>query len=123
MAFGAVEHPLVYEVNARCWLRALTERHGRPIHFGNVPEEEFEFWRGLDFTHVWMMGVWTTGPRSREVFLRQPDTAGRLKEVLPDWREEDVAGSPYAIAAYQVPAALGGGAGLRTFREQLHRRG
>jgi glycosidase len=123
MASDVVEHPLVYEVNARCWLRDLTARHGRPIKLGNVPDEEFEGWRQLGFTHIWMMGVWTTGPRSRDVFLRQPDTAGRLNVVLPDWREEDVAGSPYALEAYRVPDSLGGDAGLRAFREQLHRHG
>jgi glycosidase len=121
MASGFIEHPLVYELNARCWLRALTARHGRRIELGDVPEEEFDSWRRLGFTHIWMMGVWTTGPRSRDVFLRQPDTAGRLKVILPDWREEDVAGSPYAIAAYRVPDSLGADAGLRAFREQLHR--
>jgi glycosidase len=121
MASGALDHPLVYELNARCWLRALTARHGRRIQLGDVPREEFELWRQLGFTHIWMMGVWTTGPRSRDVFLRQPDTAGWLMAILPDWREEDVAGSPYAIAAYRVPDLLGGDAGLRAFREQLHR--
>src|SRR5262245_13135696 len=123
MTPGVFAHPLVSEINARCWLRDLSERRGRPVHFGNVPEEEFEFWRRLGFTHVWRMGVWTTGPRSREVFLRQPDTPGSLKAVLPDWRGEDVAGSPYAIAAYRVPDSLGGDAGLRAFRENLHRHG
>jgi hypothetical protein len=119
----AVAHPLVFEINARCWLRELSARHGRTIQLGDVPQEEFESWRRLGFTFIWMMGVWTTGPRSREVFLRQPDTVGRLKTVLPDCREEDVAGSPYAIAAYRVPDSLGGDAGLRTFREQLQRHG
>ncbi|HEU0011635.1 MAG TPA: alpha-amylase family glycosyl hydrolase [Verrucomicrobiae bacterium] len=123
MSSDAIDHPLVYEINARCWLRALSARHGRSILLGDVPEEELEVWRSLGFTHIWMMGVWTTGPRSRDVFLRQPDTAGRLKVALPDWREEDVAGSSYALAAYRVPASLGGDAGLRAFREQLHRHG
>jgi len=39
----------------------------------------------------------------------------RLRRVLPDWREEDVTGSPYAISAYEVSAALGGEAGLAAF--------
>jgi len=123
MPSDAVHHPLVYELNARCWLRDLMARHGRPIQLGDVPAEEFESWCRLGFTHIWMMGVWTTGPRSREAFLRLPDTTARLNIVLPDWREEDVASSPYAIAAYRVPDSLGGDAGLRAFREQLHRHG
>ena len=43
--------------------------------------------------------------------------------ALPGWREADVAGSPYAIADYQVPPALGGEAGLAEFRRQLRAQG
>ena len=115
--------PLLYEINTRCWLRELSDRFGQPVHLGNVPEAEVASWKQTGFTHLWLMGVWTTGPRSRERFLRSPDTPHRLRQVLPDWRKEDVPGSPYAIAEYRVPPALGGDRGLQIFREQLHRHG
>jgi hypothetical protein len=44
-------------------------------------------------------------------------------EVLPGWQEADVSGSPYSIAAYEVPKQLGGEAGLAKFRADLHRHG
>src|SRR5205823_1016840 len=44
-------------------------------------------------------------------------------EVVPDWTEADIAGSPYAIGDYEVPAALGGEAGLQFFRQTLQARG
>ena len=113
-------HPFIYEINTRCWLGELIEGRASPVHLGNVPDEEFLRWRRFGFTHIWLMGVWTTGPRSRECYLKLPDTPRQLKAVLPDWREEDVAGSPYAIAEYRVPEALGGDAGLAAFRERLH---
>lgn len=118
-----MDHPLVYEINTRCWLRELSERQGRSIQLGNIPDEMFHRWRQNGFTHVWLMGVWTTGPRSRECYLSLPETSRQLQEVLPDWGERDVAGSPYAIAEYRVPDSLGGDAGLATFREQLHGHG
>jgi maltooligosyltrehalose synthase len=37
--------------------------------------------------------------------------------------EDDICGSGFAITAYTVSEALGGGAGLMKFREQLARRG
>ena len=88
-----------------------------------VPESVVKEWMRLGFTHVWLMGVWRTGPRSRAAFLHQPVTRGRLAEILPGWTEADVPGSPYAIAAYRVAEELGGDAGLAAFREQLHRQG
>ena len=62
--------PLLYEVNTRCWLRGLSERHGATITLANVPEAEFAQWQKLGFTHIWLMGVWTTGPRAREKALQ-----------------------------------------------------
>src|SRR5436190_13549723 len=71
---------LLYEINTRCWLSDLSDRAGRIAHLGNVPETEFAFWKRMGFTHVWLMGVWTTGSRSREQYLQSPDTLQRLSQ-------------------------------------------
>ena len=70
--------PLLYEINTRCWLRELSEQAGFPIWLGNVPEAQFELWKRVGFSHVWLMGVWTTGPRARETFLQPADSVSRL---------------------------------------------
>ena len=46
-------HPLLYEVNTRCWLRELAERCGTPLNLGTVPDSELAAWaerlpRGLE---------------------------------------------------------------------------
>lgn len=69
------------------------------------------------------MGAWSTGPRARSRALTEPQLRQRYSEILPAWTEEDVAGSPYAIAAYQVPASLGGEEGLTELRRRLDARG
>lgn len=115
-----MNHPLLYEINTRCWLRELSEQLNRKITLANVPEEDLAGWQRLGFTHVWLMGVWTTGARGRELALSEPSLMQAYDEALPRWRKTDVAGSPYSIAAYAVPAALGGDAGLAKFRERLH---
>ena len=112
-------HPLLYEVNTRCWLRALSEKTGTAITLANVPESELAGWKKLGFTHIWLMGVWTTGPRSRAEALKHPELRSAYDQVLPGWQEADVAGSPYAIGDYQVPPALGGESGLAKFRQRL----
>jgi Alpha amylase, catalytic domain len=115
--------PLLYEVNTRCWLRALSEQSGTGITLATVPDAEPARWHKLGCTHIWLMGVWTTGPRARAESLKPSELRRAYDQVLPGWQEGDVAGSPYAIGDYQVPRALGGEAGLERFRRQLHEHG
>jgi len=116
-------NPLLYEINTRCWLRQMSNRLGRPITLANVPDGEIAQWERLGFTHLWLMGVWTTGSRSRQLALNDPGLRRAYDEALPGWREDDVAGSPYSIAEYEVPETLGGEEGLEKFRARLHRTG
>lgn len=118
-----VTHPLLYEINTRCWLNELSERHRRPVTLATVPDEEFAQWQRLGFTHIWLMGVWTTGPKCRALALAEPNLRRAYDEILPGWRDEDVGGSPYAIGSYEVPAALGGEPGLADFCRKLHAHG
>ena len=116
-------NPILYEINTRCWLREMSDRLGRPVTLANVPNEEFAQWQRLGFTHIWLMGVWTTGPRARELALSEPNLRHAYDEALPGWRDEDVVGSPYSIANYEVPLKLGGETGLQEFRTRLRRAG
>ncbi len=120
---SAMTHPLLFEINTRCWLRELSDREGTGVTLANVPAAEFARWRELGFTHLWLMGVWTTGPRCRDMALNSRGLQNTFNEILPGWTHDDVPGSPYAIGAYHVPPALGGEAGLKLFRENLHASG
>src|ERR1043165_4483666 len=96
--------PLFYEINTRCWLAELSKENARRITLAEIPEAEFEEWQRLGFTHIWLMGVWTTGPRARAVaFKHRPE----YQQILADLRDEDIGASPYAIADYRVSEALG----------------
>lgn len=118
-----MSHPLLYQINTRCWLRELSTRLNRPVTLATVPEEEFTFWQKSGFTHIWLMGVWTTGSHAREIALNHPDLRRDYDAVLPGWQDADVAGSPYSIADYVVPKTLGGDAELKKFRGKLNQLG
>jgi hypothetical protein len=118
-----MNHPLLYEINTRCWLRELSQRYVTEITLANVPEAQFAAWQRHGFTHIWLMGVWTTGPRARAEAFKHDDLIHAYNFLLPGWKPEDIAGSCYSIAAYEVPSALGGDAGLAKFRERLHAHG
>ena len=112
-------HPLLYEINTRCWLRELSLRSGSPVTLAEVPESEFVHWEEQGFTHIWLMGVWTGGPLAREQALRAGSLSEAYSQALPDWTQQDVGPSPYSIAAYRVSANLGGESGLHEFRRKL----
>ncbi|MBI4323940.1 MAG: alpha-amylase [Chloroflexi bacterium] len=116
-------HPLLYEINTRCWLRELSEKAGERIRLGNVSETEFHQWRKLGFTHIWLMGVWKTGPLCRQHALHHWKQQKLSDASLAEFHQEDVLGSPYAIAEYQVAGRLGGETGLKEFRRKLHHHG
>ena len=116
-------HPLVYELNTRCWLRELSDESGGHITLANVPDGQFERWQRFGFTHIWLMGVWTTGPRSCAVARSVEGLRREYAAHWPDHEMIDLAGSPYSIAEYRVSAELGGEAGLKEFRQKLHARG
>jgi glycosidase len=109
-----MRHPLLYEINTRCWLAELSETAGHRLTLAEVPETEFDFWHRCGFTHIWLMGVWSPGERgqawSRKCFQSREDEFGC----------SDIAGSPYAIADYRVPKRLGGDAALEKFRQKLN---
>jgi hypothetical protein len=111
--------PLVYCVNTSPWLRELgRQQQGGPVALAEVPEARFHEWQRLGFSHIWLLGVWQTGPRARAVALN-----GNYREALADCTDDDVQSSPFAIADYRVADALGGEAGLAAFRKRLHRHG
>jgi hypothetical protein len=122
-ALRDMKNPLLIEINTRCWLRELSDQRGATVTLGEVPDVELARWQERGFTHVWLMGVWPTGPRCRAEALGNADLRAAYDAALPGWKETDVAGSPYAIAEYKAAAALGGEPGLRRFRKQLHGRG
>ncbi|MFP4321984.1 MAG: alpha-amylase family glycosyl hydrolase [Anaerolineales bacterium] len=117
--------PRIFQINTWTWLYDLSQHHNRPITLGDIPEQALNILLG-ELGHmdaVWLMGVWQRSPAGRTIALEHPGLQAEYDRVLPDWRQEDVVGSPYSIAAYQVDERLGGMAGLATIREKLAARG
>jgi hypothetical protein len=116
-------NPLVLEINTRCWINELRAQYAKKITLANVPTEIIQHWANLGFTHIWLMGVWTTGKKSRHHALHHPQLKTALDKALPDWSATDVAGSPYAPETYTPSTSLGGFPALTRFRQHLHTHG
>lgn len=123
LRIAQTRRPIVYELDTRSWLDRLSRRYGRRIQLGDVPPEALEpiLRTGCDL--VWLMGVWRTGPAGRRVARSQPWLEAEARAILPDFAPDDIAGSPYAVAAWEVGPSVGGEEGLARFRHQLARAG
>jgi hypothetical protein len=115
--------PLLYEINTRCWIRELSARIGHPVTLQDVPQSAFDQWKRYGFTHIWLMGAWSTGPLARAQALAHSSLHQSYFQALPDWSETDILGSPYAISDYQISEELGGDEALNAFRDKLHEHG
>src|SRR5438105_6353646 len=113
------KYPTVYEINTWVWLNELGRARGRRVTLGDVPRSELERLAGYGFDAVWLMGVWERSPGARSISRTDPTLRAEYARILPDFTDEDISGSPYAIIAYRVDAALGGDEGLADLRARL----
>ena len=112
------KHPILYEISTRPWLYELSKKHGKEIKkLRDIPLEEFDYLKENGIEIVWMMGVWKLGTYGLE-FDKKLD----YSNVLPGWTQDDVIGSPYAIAEYTCNPEIGTDEDLIWLREQLHSR-
>lgn len=118
-----MKHPFLLELNTRCWLHEVSQAAGRDVRLSDVPEDCFGDWVRMGISHIWLMGVWATGPMCRAKALTNSWLRAAYDRELPGWAEADVWGSPYAVAGYDVPDALGGMEGVARFRQRLHGHG
>lgn len=116
-------YPALYQINTRVWLTELTRQLGRPATLDDVPDAELDRLAELGFDWLWFLSVWQTGPGAQQVSRNNPEWRREFQETLPDLREEDIAGSGFAITGYTVHTSLGGDAALARLRERLKRRG
>lgn len=72
---------------------------------------------------VWLLSVWTTGPRSQQESRRNPEWLHEFSRVLGDLQTEDIGGSGFAIAEYRVSEQLGGPKSLEQLRARLAKHG
>jgi hypothetical protein len=116
-------YPSLYQINTRVWLTELSAKLGRPATLDDIPDTELDRLSEMGFDWVWFLSVWQTGLAAQQVSRSNPEWRKEFQETLPDLREEDIAGSGFAITGYTVHTQLGGDAALARLRERLRRRG
>ena len=116
-------YPSLYQINTRVWLTDLSRRLGRTATLDDIPNADLDRFAEMGFDWIWLLSVWRTGPVSQTISRSNQEWRHEFQETLPDLREEDIAGSGFAISAYTVHPELGGDAALARIRKRLRDRG
>src|SRR5262245_31818026 len=118
-----IQHPSLFQVNTRVWLTELARNLHRPATLDDIQDVELDRIAEMGFDWVWFLSVWQTGPAAQQVSRTNAGWRKEFQETLPDLREEDIAGSGFAISGYTVHSNLGGDKALARLRERLKKRG
>jgi glycosidase len=116
-------YPSLYQINARVWLTELSRVLGKRATLDDIPDAELDRFAALGFDWIWFLSVWQTGPAAQAVSRSNAGWRKEFHETLPDLKEEDIAGSGFAIQNYTVHRDLGGAAALARLRQRMQQRG
>ncbi len=116
-------YPALFQINTRVRLSELGAVLGRPATLDDVTDAELDQLARDGFDFIWFLGVWQTGEAARRVSASNPEWVAEYHRILPDFRDADVSGSPFAVRDYRVHADFGGDEALARLRERMRRRG
>ncbi len=116
-------YPSLFQINTRVRLTELSATLGRKTTLDDIPDAELDGLAGMGFDWVWLLSVWQTGPAAQAISRANPVWRREFEETLPDLKDEDIAGSGFAIQRYTVHRDLGGDAALARLRQRMKRRG
>src|SRR5688500_10623026 len=103
----APRYPSLYQINTRVWLTDLSRSLRRKATLDDIPDAELDRIAAMGFDWVWLLSVWQTGSVAQEISRTNPEWLHEFQETLPDLRDDDIAGSGFAITGYTVHGALG----------------
>ena len=120
---GKPRYPSLYQINTRVWLTELSQALGKRATLDDVPNAELDRLADRGFDWGGFLSVWQTGTAAQAISRANPGWRREFAETLPDLKEEDIAGSGFAIQSYTVHRDLGGTAALARLRKRLQERG
>jgi glycosidase len=115
--------PSLYQINTRVTLTGLARALGRHATLDDFPDAELDRLAALGFDWLWFLGVWQTGAIGRRISLENPEWRHEYRQLLADFKEEDVCGSCFAVQGYTVHSDFGGDIALARLRSRIHARG
>ncbi|MFX0085214.1 MAG: alpha-amylase family glycosyl hydrolase [Candidatus Hodarchaeota archaeon] len=100
-------HRNLYEINTRVWLYNLEKEFDEEITILKIPDSIWWNLKEKGFDWIWLMGVWKHSQLSIEDLKRHLGLLREIDDAFPNWKPEDVIGSPYSIIEYTLNPKLG----------------
>lgn len=107
----------IYELNTRIFCR------DNECSVDTFPESFFESSEYGAADAIWLMGVWKPSIASRDIARSHTGLLGEYAKVLPDYSQDDIIGSPYAISEYTLNPVLGIPDSLSKMKKRLEEDG
>jgi hypothetical protein len=120
---GVCKFPSLYQINTRVLIQELTRSIGRQATLDDISDSLLDHLSQRNFDWVWFLGVWQTGLAGQRVSRENEEWQREFRETLPDFIEEDVCGSCFAVTNYEGNREFGGNAALDRLRDRVHLRG
>lgn len=116
-------YPMLFQLNTRVWLTQRSAELGHTATLDNITDDDLDKIQSLGFEWVWLLSVWQTGAEGQRVSRSNAAWRKEFQETLTDLRDEDIAGSGFAITGYQVHPSLGGDEAMARLRSRMSKRG
>lgn len=114
-----MNHRLVYQIDIREFIYRLNQLKNRQHSLKDLPNDFFEELKNLGVEFFWPVGIYEPSQLSREISCSMKELHKKYYDSLPDWKEDDVIGSPYAITQYKISSKFGGEEAYKKFRAKL----
>ncbi|WP_457558772.1 alpha-amylase family glycosyl hydrolase [Candidatus Harpocratesius sp.] len=113
--------PRIIEINTWPWLLQL-KNENKINTIADIPEL---IWKKelKHFDYVWLMGIWKRSKIGKEIAQNHEGLQLEYKKALSDYNNDDIIGSPYAVAAYTIDPYFGDESDFINLSNQLHEQG
>lgn len=86
-----------------------------------IPLDYFRNLKALGIDYIWFMGVWEPLTQTYiDKYCKEPGLLKEYRNALPDVREDDIVGSPYAISNYNLNPCLGNPEDIGLLKQKLN---
>ncbi|MCL6258325.1 alpha-amylase family glycosyl hydrolase [Aquiflexum sp. TKW24L] len=116
-------YPTLYQVNIRVWLNSISIKLCKRATLDDIPDHELDKIKEMGFEWVWLMGIWQTGSRGKEISRTNQDLLDEFERTLPDLKMGDIGGSGFAITSYEIHGDLGGNEALGRIKKKMKEKG
>ncbi len=112
---------LIYHIDIREFFYRNKSKNPNIKNILDLPFSFFEELKELGVDTIWFTGTFERSEESQRISISMKELYRSYFESLPDWKEEDVIGSPYAIKTYKISKEFGGTKTFIEFKKKLNK--